>query len=98
MGKGTIRNPDYVAPRQDTGGTTAGAPGAGVDSSSRYVWQDCQFCDGGKKTCTSCNGSGKLPLKGNTYSVSDQCRECRGTGRSMCLYCGGQGGKQVREP
>jgi hypothetical protein len=56
-------------------------------------WQQCTNCWGeGKVMCQgACGGTG-------TYYVGDRlhiCNSCGGTGKKICPYCGGQGGKNV---
>ena len=56
-------------------------------------WQQCTNCWGeGKVMCLgACGGTG-------TYYVGDRlhiCNSCGGTGKKICPYCGGQGGKNV---
>ena len=56
-------------------------------------WQQCTNCWGeGKVMCLgACGGTG-------TYYVGDRlhiCISCNGTGKKICPYCSGQGGKYV---
>lgn len=56
-------------------------------------WQQCTNCWGeGKVMCLgACGGTG-------TYYVGDRlrvCSSCNGTGKKICPYCSGQGGKNV---
>ena len=55
------------------------------------------------QTCTNCWGEGKVMCLGacggtGTYYVGDRlrvCSSCNGTGKKICPYCSGQGGKNV---
>ncbi len=55
------------------------------------------------ETCTNCWGEGRVMCLGacggtGTYYVGDRlhrCSSCGGTGKKICPYCGGQGGKNV---
>lgn len=54
--------------------------------SSRQVWRRCALCNGGRKTCFSCGGSGKVA------PGWQKCNECNGFGTVMCTNCAGNGG------
>ena len=55
------------------------------------------------QTCTNCWGEGRVMCGGacggtGTYYAGDRlfrCSSCGGTGKKICPYCGGQGGKNV---
>ena len=55
------------------------------------------------QTCTNCWGEGKVMCLGacggtGTYYVGDRlriCNSCGGTGKKICPFCSGQGGKNV---
>lgn len=62
----------------------------------------CSVCKKGRRTCSSCHGTGFLQRtqyapnfgfsSGNTsYKVDIICPTCNGTGEMSCIYCGGDG-------
>src|SRR5579883_394472 len=61
----------------------------------------CVFCQGGRKTCSSCGGSGgrmqpqtrydALQKRQVTTMVRVACMSCGGSGRQVCGTCAGSG-------
>ena len=61
----------------------------------------CQTCKGtgaesgsGKKTCTTCGGSGQVRRSSGFFSIASACPSCRGEGfiiEKPCKGCGGSG-------
>lgn len=61
---------------------------------------DCPLCTNGKVTCKSCHGSGRMSFSrssanygaGSTsYNQEVICATCQGSGKQICLGCGGDG-------
>ncbi len=49
----------------------------------------CGHCSGGRRSCTSCGGSGRYYV--NSTNTNTSCSGCGGSGTSICGYCTGSG-------